>query len=278
MTTDTLSPRTTPTPPTPPSSRPSTSPWRDGVRRTRALSGANVRLMRRNRLTTLYAFVVPLTPLVLIAFADGSTAAAAAGAGSVLLLALVFPVYYTVLSMLVTRRDELVLKRLRTGEVRDREVVASLALPGTVVAAVVMAVAVAIGLPTGLPFPTNLPLYVVTVLAGAGMFTAFALWTASFTRTAENAQITSMPVILLASAGTLAPSLPDRAAEVLSWTPMAALDTLQRVAWFGLDTDGGSVGFAGSWAEAGQPLVVLAVWSVLAVDLARRTMRWEPRS
>ena len=45
-------------------------------------------------------------------------------------MALLFPGYYNLLSMFVTRRDELVLKRLRTGEVRDLELVTSMALPG----------------------------------------------------------------------------------------------------------------------------------------------------
>ena len=41
-----------------------------------------------------------------------------------------FPVYYNVLSQFVNRRDELVLKRMRTGETRDAELLVSIALPG----------------------------------------------------------------------------------------------------------------------------------------------------
>ena len=47
-----------------------------------------------------------------------------------------FPVYYNVLSQFVSRRDELVLKRMRTGEARDAELLASIALPGAVSALV----------------------------------------------------------------------------------------------------------------------------------------------
>ena len=43
-----------------------------------------------------------------------------------------FPVYYNVLSQFVSRRDELVLKRMRTGETRDAELLVSIALPGAI--------------------------------------------------------------------------------------------------------------------------------------------------
>ena len=89
------------------------------------LARTNATLMMRNRLTLAYAVVVPLLPLGLLFIgergdvdAGGSTRSAPA-----LLMALMFPVYYNLLSMFVSRRDELVLKRLRTGEVRDRELV-----------------------------------------------------------------------------------------------------------------------------------------------------------
>ena len=74
----------------------------------------------RNRLTLFYAVVLPLLPLGLLFLGErGDVDAGVANVSTVLLMALMFPVYYNLLSMFVTRRDELVLKRLRTGEVRD---------------------------------------------------------------------------------------------------------------------------------------------------------------
>jgi ABC-2 type transport system permease protein len=46
-----------------------------------------------------------------------------------LLFALMFVQFYTVLSMVTTRRDEGVLKRLRTGEARDAEILGCVVLP-----------------------------------------------------------------------------------------------------------------------------------------------------
>ncbi len=53
--------------------------------------------------------------------------------------------------------------------------------------------------------PANPLLYAVAVLGGAVMFSAFAFWTAAWTRNAEAAQLTSGPIILLAMIGPLRP-------------------------------------------------------------------------
>ena len=58
------------------------------------------------------------------------------------LVASLFPVYYNVLAQFVSRRDELVLKRMRTGETRDGELLASIALPGAISALVLSAAVV----------------------------------------------------------------------------------------------------------------------------------------
>lgn len=170
------------------------------------------------------------------------------------------------LSLVVTRRDELVLKRLRTGEVTDPELLTALALPSIASAVLVSLAVVVVGMALGLPAPSNAPLYVVTVLAACGLFWAFALWTAAWTRTAEAAQMTSTPVMMLAIVGTMQRTLPDGVQRVVEYTPGAALDTLVQVSWFGLDGD------------LGRSLLVLAGWVVAAVLLARRSMRWEPRT
>ena len=107
-------------------------------RRTLGLARANAVLVTRNRMTLFYAVVLPLLPLGLLLVGDtGDGGPAGAGAAAIvtaLMMAAIFPVYYNLLSQLVTRRDELVLKRLRTGESTDAEIVVSLALPGVVVA------------------------------------------------------------------------------------------------------------------------------------------------
>jgi len=248
------------------------------ARRVLGLARANTVLLTRNKMTLAYALILPLTPMAFLLAGDrgDSTVGISAMAG-VLMLGTLFPVYYNLLSMVVTRRDELVLKRLRTGESRDGELLLSMALPGVIVFAAVSALAVAVSVALGQPLPTNAVLVVATVLLAAAAFAGLAFWTAAWTRNAEAAQLTSMPVILLAVVGSLREVLPEAAHRYIDLTPGAALDTLTRIAWFGQERDGTALSFADSFAAAGQPLAVLLAWAVLAGVLVRQTMRWEPR-
>ncbi|MDN4161050.1 ABC transporter permease [Nocardioides abyssi] len=252
--------------------------------RTVGLARANATLVVRNRLTLVYAVVLPLLPLLLLLVGDsGSEGSGGAGAAAIvtaLMMAALFPVFYNLLSQLVTRRDELVLKRLRTGEATDAEIITSLALPGFVIALGTAIVAVPVAMVLGQDAPLNPLLYAVTVVVTLLLFAAFALWTAAWTKNAEAAQITSMPVILLAVLGQVAIGFPDEVRRFTDLTPGAAMTDLVRVTWFGFDTGDveRTLDFADTWAAAGQPLLVLVAWALLAVYLARRSMRWEPRS
>lgn len=258
--------------------RATTSP---ALRRTTGLARANARLMLRNRLNVAYGLVLPLLPMAFLLLGErGEVATAGMALSSTVLLAVLFPVFYNVLSMTVTRRDELVLKRIRTGETRDLELLASLALPGVVIALAVGVVSIPLALALGAPVPVNPLLFLLAVLVASVAFAVLAFWTAAWTRNAEAAQITSMPVILLAMAGPLTLGLH---AEVTRWsdlTPGSAVIDLVRSSWLGLQglEDEPSLGFADSWAAAGQPLLVLLGWAALGAWLAARSMRWEPRS
>jgi ABC-2 type transport system permease protein len=251
------------------------------LQRTAGLARANATLVLRNRMAFIYAVVLPLLPLGLLLMDDrGSGGAGAAAVITTLMLAALFPVYYNLLSQLVTRRDELVLKRLRTGESTDADIIASLALPGLVVALATAAIAVPIAVALGQDLPLNLLLYAVTVVVTLLLFAAFACWTAAWTRNAEAAQITSMPVIVLVVLGQVAVGLPEEVSRWTDLTPGAAMTELVRVSWFGFETGGTerTFAFGDTWAAAVEPMLVLGAWAVLAVVLARRSMRWEPRS
>jgi ABC-2 type transport system permease protein len=248
------------------------------VRRTAALTRANVTLLLRNRTTLIYALVVPLAPLALLFAMDGQNAGGGATAlANVTLMAALFPVFYNILSQMVTRRDELVLKRLRTGETRDAEIIASLAIPGLAVMLAITVLSLPVAMAAGEPFPANLPLYLVGALIVGVTFAALALWTAAWTRNAEAAQMTSLPVIALAVAGGLAPAMPERIGEVLAYTPGGAMAELVQLFWYGLDDDT-AVSVADAMAAAVSPIAVLVAWAVVACALAARSMRWEPRA
>ena len=105
---------------------------RFSIGRTARLTRWNAVLLTRNRLAFVYAVLLPLLPLLLLFTGDRGDRvrrrvrrSSPCSSSSAL-----FPVYYNVLSQFVSRRDELVLKRMRTGEARDAELLVSIALPG----------------------------------------------------------------------------------------------------------------------------------------------------
>jgi ABC-2 type transport system permease protein len=260
-------------------------PNRFSVRRTLSLARWNAVLLTRNKLAFVYAVVMPLLPLLIML--SGERGDPAVGAGSITTVFLViglFPVYYNVLSQFVSRRDELVLKRMRTGEVRDDELIVSIALPGIISALVLAAVSVPLSQLFEQPLPVNPIVYAAAAILAVIMFTAFAFWTAAWTRSAEAAQLTSMPIIILASLGPLGASLADSnetLANLIERTPGAAMSELVRVGWFGFDgpkAETSTLNFADAFSAAGQPLLVMLVWTILACWFASRSMRWEPRS
>lgn len=256
-------------------------PSTPAVRRTAGLTKANALLMVRNRLNLAYGFVLPLLPLAFLLVGDrGDVGSAGMALVSVVVMAVLFPVFYNVLSMTVTRRDELVLKRIRTGETRDLELLASLALPGVTVAMVIGLATIPLALALGAPAPVNPLLFVLTVLVASGVFAVLAFWTAAWTKNAEAAQITSLPIILLAVVGQVAVGFPEEVRRWIDLTPGAALTDLVRSSWLGLEGTGTdpTLSFGETWAAAGQPLLVLAAWAALGAWLAARSMRWEPRA
>ncbi len=252
------------------------------TRRVTRLARTNSLLLMRNWLTLTYAVVMPLVPLgMLFTGRNGDVDFGSSIVATGLLMALMFPVYYNLLSMFVSRRDELVLKRLRTGEIRDPELVLSMALPGFAVMLLVSLLTIGVAMANGLPFPVNPLLLLVAVLLSAATFSALALWTASWTRTAEAAQMTSLPVVLLAMVGLFKPVSPESAHVWVSLLPSTAVSDLLRVTWFGRPSELGTAerfDFWATWSQAAPALGVLAAWTLLSIWLARRAMQWEPRS
>ncbi|WP_132992590.1 ABC transporter permease [Gordonia zhaorongruii] len=199
------------------------------------------------------------------------------------LFTLMFVQYYTVLSMVTTRRGEGVLKRLRTGEATDWQILAAPNVPGVAVTAgSALLVAVAVW-GTGAPAPVNPLAIVIALVAGAAVFGLLALATSGFTKNAEAAQITSLPVMALAmiGMGNIRATLPDRAAELLAWTPYAAVSDLMHLGTAGKDAiagvDATTTDFAGTFSEMGRPIATLIIWTVIAFVLVYKAFRWDDR-
>ncbi|MCT7355475.1 ABC transporter permease [Streptomyces sp. 15-116A] len=247
--------------------------------RLTALARAELTLLGRSKGTLFAALFVPLMLPFTVLSVVGEMDMKDAGltVGTVVLPAavgfsLLFAVYSALVGIFVTRREELVLKRLRTGEVRDVEILAGASLPAVTIGLVqclVMAAGCAVLLDVSVPEAPHL--VVVGLLSGLVMCAALAALTASVTRTVESAQVTTLPLLLVSmlGSGIAVPleMLPDRLASVCELLPLSPVILLVRDGWTG-DLSAyetlGAVATAGAWT-------VLALWGV------RRWFRWEPR-
>jgi ABC-2 type transport system permease protein len=247
--------------------------------RMTALARAELTLLGRTRGALFAALFVPLMLPVSAAQASEEMDLAEAGlnTGTLVLPAavgfsLLFAVYSVLVGTFVVRREELVLKRLRTGELRDVEILAGSALPA-VLTGLVQCLLLAAGCVAllDLSAPSAPHLVVLGLLAGLVMCAALAAATASFTRTGESAQVTPMPLLMVSmiGSGMFVPLelLPDRVASVCELLPLTPVVTLVRGGWTGNL----------SAYEALGALATAMAWILIAVFAVRRWFRWEPR-
>lgn len=247
--------------------------------RVTSLARAELTLLVRNKAALTYALLLPgsLTLSMTTFTSDidldktGLSLATLVLPGSIG-LALVLAVYMNLVGVYVIRREELVLKRLRAGELTDPEILAGAALPAVLMGLVQCVLMVAaVGPALDAPAPKAPHLAVLGVAAGLVLMAALAAATAAFTKTAESAQLTPMPVMLVSmlASGLFVPLdiMPDRVAAVCAWAPLTPVIDLVRAGW----TGGMGVG------EALTALITAAAWTALAGWTVRRRFPWEPR-
>lgn len=225
----------------------------------------------RNRLVLVTGLVIPVAISAYFVyqhetFSDlGSLGYIAA---IVMFTVMAFGLYTTAVTTLASRRQNLFLKRLRSTAAGDAHILTGLLAPVTVIALVQVAVILAVfGVIAA--SPALIPLLVLAILATAAMMVGLALATAGLTNSPEHAQVTTLPVSLSVIA-------------VASWVGIAGtedLTLLKRVLPGGSATEL----VVNAW-NGGIPLtdslpllVTTLAWVVVAVTLAGRLFRWEPR-
>ncbi|MFE6768118.1 ABC transporter permease [Streptomyces fimicarius] len=264
---------------TAPGPGPSPSGWSASLRRLNALARAELILLIRNRSAIFVALVLPIVMIFSIRASleqidlagTGLSVAGAALTGGIGIV-LVQVVYMNLVTGYVTRREELVLKRLRTGEVTDREILISTALPSValaVIQSVLLVVAGAIAF--DLSAPKRPELFLLGLLAGFVMMSALAAATSAATRTVQTSQITTLPLffVSLFASGIFVPLdvFPEKLAAVFELLPLTGVMTLVRHGWLG-------------GVETGDLLtaaVAALAWTAFAVFAVRRWFRWDPR-
>jgi ABC-2 type transport system permease protein len=260
---------------------------RQSARRIAALSQAEGVLLRRNRMALLTALILPVVLVYSLRALGAAGAADRHDIGAMLLtgltaFALLLPVYYNLVTAMVARREELVLKRLRTGETTDAEILAGTAAPAIAIAwAQVAVAAVAAVAVFGMGAPVNALLAAVALILGTAVFVLLAAVSAAVTRTVELAQVTTLPVLSLplAFSGLMFPLavLPEPLRWLAQALPLTPVVELMRLGLTGTAADGHHLSLAATFGAAGIPVLVLTAWIAAGAWAARRWFRWEPR-
>ncbi|MFZ2242397.1 MAG: ABC transporter permease, partial [Gordonia amarae] len=135
----------------------------------------------------------------------------------------------------------------------------------------------------GAPAPVNVIAIALAIGTGIVVFALLALATTTITKNAEAAQITSLPVFVLAVAGmaSIRDILPDNLARIADWTPFAAVSDLIHLGTSGLRFDAADAAtplrFGEVFGEIGQPVATMALWTALALWMIVRSFRWDDR-
>lgn len=229
-----------------------------------ALSRDEAILLLRNKAVATTSIVIPILIGVLVAFA-GSTGGRAWSMmlAHLVTFALAFTVYFAVTASLAARREDRSLKRLCSAAVPVPMVLAGMLLPSVLIAMAQIVVFVGFAVVGGAPTPNPL-LLLVAVLGGTAMCVAAGLATSGRTASSEQAQVTTLPMLLALFAGATWGSLVETPLVLL--VPGGAVGDLLRRSV----TDGSLFG-------ALPALAALVGWTVLAGYLAYRWFRFQPR-
>ena len=225
----------------------------------------------RNRLVLLTTFVLPVA--ISAFFISQHKNFAELGSLGYIAAVVVFSVvaiglYTTTVTTLASRRQNLFLKRLRSTTASDAGILSGLLLPITAITVVQVGVILTV-LAAVTGAPAQIPLVAVAVLSSVLMMVGLGLATAGLTNSPEHAQVTTLPVTV----GTIA---------VASWvgiTGTEKLTALKRLLPGGSATELVVKAWNGGISVT-DSLTLLAptlAWIVIAVALATRFFRWEPR-
>lgn len=248
-----------------------------------ALLKMELTALRRNWTATALSVVTPLVIAVLLTSGYGGEAVSGVRrVVSVTSLLVVFVVHHHLTTVYASRRQELVLKRLRAGLPSDRTILLGTA-SSTVLTFLLQAVILVLYAlwVLGLPVPKNPLVMLVSLVVGAAVMAAFSAVLSAVTRSSEAAMLTTLPsmVIFLATPGALLPldALPESLERVLWFLPTGPFTELLRIGWLGRTDEGRTLSLAETFTASLPSLGVLLAWLVVSLLMARRHFRWEPR-
>lgn len=247
--------------------------------RVLAMGRAELILLGRNKMALYVALLLPVLMVWMMRrtigdmdFGDSGMSLNEASLTGAFGFILLFVVYQNLVSAYVARREELVLKRLRTGEASDAEILGGTALPAVAIAVAQMVVLLVAGVFwLDLRAPARLDLMLIGLVFGIVLSIALAALTTAWAKTVESAQLVTTPLLLISlmGSGLIIPleTLPDVLGDVCGLLPLSPVVELVRGGW---------LGGLSAYKAVGHVATAVA-WTVVAVFAVRRWFRWEPR-
>lgn len=242
---------------------------------TLALLRTELTLLRRDTTAWSTAVALPFVVGLLWAVNDPPVGD---GVGAIIVLQaamlLIFTLHTVGVMALAARRDQQVLSRWRSSQLRPADVL--LGTIGVPAALVVVQAVVLTAITAGLAgqWPANVPALLLGLVSGVAVVGAATFVVAAFTRAPEHAMITTFPgfvVLFVAILWTLGRPLDPFDLQVLA-VPGGATMQLLRLGWEG--TSGGVLGWL---AEVAPSLVASVAYAALGTAAAVRWFRWQPR-
>lgn len=163
-----------------------------------ALARMEPRIFFRNRTAVVNATLLPLGMAGFLALFGGGTGRAGVVVPIAMTISscLLFVIYYSSVSSVVARRQSGVLKRLLTGTVDRPLILAALSLPLLALFAVEVLLGVVVATLAVGAVPVKPLLIPLAAVAGGLTWTLLGLASSLYTRTAESAQISTLPLML----------------------------------------------------------------------------------
>ena len=233
-----------------------------------SIAVSEIRMLVRNRLVAACAILIPLALGAFFVF-SGNEGAEPVSAVTVTVIMIAMGLYVTATTTLAARRQNLFLKRLRSGVVSDGSIIAGLVVPIVLVSVLQVAVILtALSITSGNP-PAQPLLVILGVVLAEIMFAGFALATAGVTNSPEHAQVTTLPLFFASVGGAFWVVFTgvEELALVKRAIPGGGIAELILAGWSGLEVDNIAVLVLPSLA-----------WAAAALVVARVMFRWEPRA
>jgi ABC-2 type transport system permease protein len=256
---------------------PAVRPVRQGL----AMARAETVLLLRNKTALFTATLIPLMVVALLAALPSGRSGPAMALSMVIGSVLLFVLYYTLVTSTVARREEYTLKRLYSSTVRPTLVLIGMALPllALVVAQVVIGLVAVIAL-MDLRSAPHLWLLIVAVVAGCVVWWVLALASCPYTKSVEAAQLTTLPLIMVALglSGLTVPIgiLPMPLPWVAQLTPMFPMADLTFLALSSTRVTSAVVTGVELWKAVLLDVGVAVGWTLVGLLVLRR-FAWEPR-